>query len=91
MHLADSRAGGDGLLKRNDVDTAFASEVVAVCCVLHNVCEVHKEEYDPNWDQERAAEEAARGLHQPAPVQHDAQMNGNVSAAEIRDALMSAL
>ncbi|KAK7147951.1 hypothetical protein R3I94_010468 [Phoxinus phoxinus] len=38
------------LLKRNDVDTALMSDVVAVCCVLHNICELNKEVYLPDWN-----------------------------------------
>lgn len=38
------------LLKRNDVDTALMSDVVAVCCVLHNICGLNKEVYLPDWN-----------------------------------------
>uniref|UniRef100_A0A8C1Q087 Zmp:0000000634 n=1 Tax=Cyprinus carpio TaxID=7962 RepID=A0A8C1Q087_CYPCA len=31
------------LLKRNDVYTALMSDVVTACCVLHNICKMHKE------------------------------------------------
>ena len=33
------------LLKRLDVDIRNVPEVVAACCVLHNVCEIHGEEF----------------------------------------------
>lgn len=37
------------LLKRLDVDVGHVPEVVAACCVLHNICEVHKEIFSEEW------------------------------------------
>ena len=37
------------LLKRLDVDVRDASELVAACCVLHNICEVHGDTFDDDW------------------------------------------
>ena len=37
------------LLKRLDVDVNYASKVVAACCVLHNICEIHGDAFDDDW------------------------------------------
>ena len=37
------------LLKRNDVLIRDLPTLVAACCVLHNVCEVHGETFDEDW------------------------------------------
>ncbi|XP_071959857.1 uncharacterized protein [Antedon mediterranea] len=39
------------LMKRNDVTVGFSSEVIAACCLLHNFCEIHKEQYNEEWDE----------------------------------------
>ena len=33
------------MLKRLDVDVSDVPELVAACCVLHNICEIHREEF----------------------------------------------
>ena len=37
------------LLKRNDVLIRDVPKLVAACCVLHNVCEIHGETFDEDW------------------------------------------
>ena len=37
------------LLKRLDIDVADVPELVLACCVLHNVCEVHGDDFDAEW------------------------------------------
>jgi hypothetical protein len=37
------------LLKRLDVDTAFAPNLIACCLVLHNICRVHENEINVEW------------------------------------------
>ena len=37
------------LLKRLDIDTCDVPKVVSACCVLHNICETHKEMFDEEW------------------------------------------
>ncbi|XP_063788677.1 uncharacterized protein LOC134944072 [Pseudophryne corroboree] len=37
------------LMKRNDVDLKFMPHVVAACCVLHNICELQKEQFPEEW------------------------------------------
>ena len=37
------------LLKRNDAATDNVPTLITACCVLHNVCEVHKEQFDNSW------------------------------------------
>ena len=40
---------GRCLLKRLDVDVVDVPELVAACCVLHNICEVHGDGFDEEW------------------------------------------
>ena len=35
------------LLKQNESDLARMNNVVAACCVLHNICETFKDDFDP--------------------------------------------
>ena len=37
------------MLKRNDVLIHDVPKLVAACCVLHNVCEIHGETFDEDW------------------------------------------
>ena len=40
------------LLKRNDTATEDVPTAISACCVLHNICEVHKEQFDDTWLEE---------------------------------------
>ena len=37
------------LLKRYDSKVEFLSTHVTACCILHNVCEVHKDTFNEHW------------------------------------------
>ena len=37
------------LLKRNDTSVHDLLKLVAACCVLHNICEVHGENFNEEW------------------------------------------
>ena len=37
------------LLKRNDVKLEFMSTLVTACCILHNMCEIHQDNFDQQW------------------------------------------
>ena len=37
------------LLKRLDVSTSAVPELVAACCVLHNICEIHGDTFNEDW------------------------------------------
>ena len=37
------------LSKRNDADVSDLPELVAACCVLHNICEIHGENFNEDW------------------------------------------
>ena len=71
------------LLKRLDVDISDVPEVVTACCVLHNICEVHGEEFSDEWlaGVESQASESSSGTAAPSQPQD--------SAVSIRDALKS--
>ena len=37
------------LMKRNDNDVTFMTTLVASCCVLHNICEMHNDAFNNEW------------------------------------------
>ena len=37
------------LLKRNDTATADVPNMITACCILHNICKVHKDEFIDSW------------------------------------------
>ena len=51
----------------NDIRIDFMSTVVTSCCILHNVCEVHKDGFDEEWLDEVVINESinATGANQP--------------------------
>ena len=40
------------LLKRNDMLMTNVPNVIAACCTLHNICEIHGDEFNDEWMQE---------------------------------------
>ena len=71
------------MLKRLDVDIKDVPEVVAACCVLHNICKIHGEEFSEEWLEGVESQESESGSAAATPAQPQD------SAANIRDALMS--
>ena len=49
MHLDVSKEDGRCLLKQLDVKPDDLALVITACCVLHNICEKHGEEFDSDW------------------------------------------
>ncbi|XP_063773212.1 uncharacterized protein LOC134909835 [Pseudophryne corroboree] len=43
------------LMKRNDVDINIMPNIVAACCILHNLCEFQREEFLPEWTVQASA------------------------------------
>ena len=37
------------LSKRNDTDISDLPDLIAACCVLHNLCEIHRERFNEEW------------------------------------------
>ncbi|KAJ8345803.1 hypothetical protein SKAU_G00299960 [Synaphobranchus kaupii] len=71
------------LAKRNDVAVGTISDIVAACCILHNVCELRRDRFLPEWD-----------VREHACVNLDAlderEDGGGVGeASAIRDAVMT--
>ena len=69
------------LLKRNDSDTEFMITVITACCVLHNMCEVHKQVFNPEW---------LDGIDQRRQQQDEMNVGqvNNVDARQVREALV---
>ena len=69
------------LLKRNDMTTEHIPTVIAVCCVLHNICEIHGEGFNDAWLQEET------DYQQPYPSSFGSASN-NETAHSVRNTLM---
>ena len=52
------------LLKRNDVKIDFMTTFKTVCCILHNICEVHQASFDDQWLDEEVEDRAPHHLLQ---------------------------
>ena len=68
------------LLKRLDIDVKDASELVAACCVLHNICEVHGDTFDDDWLNGVYGQEFESSSSSSHPIQ---------SATDTRNAFMA--
>ena len=65
------------LLKRLDVHVNNVPVVVAACCVLHNICEVHSENFDNEWLDE------GQTLQQPG--NYNLHSDDDEDASNVRD------
>ena len=36
-------------MKRDDSNISMMPTIVAVCTILHNICEIHGDEFDQQW------------------------------------------
>ena len=69
------------LLKRNDVRIDHMTTLVTACCILHNMCEVHQDNFDSDWldDEVQASSSASSAASTTTP--------SNATAVSIRNAL----
>ena len=70
------------LLKRNDTFIEDMPTVISACCVLHNICEVHRDHFNREWLQDIAAEPS-----QPTALLMPIAIANVSSATAIREAL----
>ena len=47
------------LLKQNDMYVENVPNVVAACCVLHNICEIHGDTFNEEWLQDVIKEDGS--------------------------------
>lgn len=66
-------------MKRNDMNTEHIPNVISACCVMHNICETHRESFSDAWLQD------CDEIEQPASV--SSASSGNVAHA-IRETLV---
>lgn len=71
-------------MKRNDIELTVMPNVVATCCILHNICEIQKDSFLPEWNTA-----LGENLCQPHPVvieverPNTAQLIRNTIAANV--------
>jgi hypothetical protein len=74
------------LLKKNNFLFENVNHIVVACCILHSICEYHKEPYNRHWDnqvREIEDEEPLRMVEQNVIL----GAHRNVKANAIRNAL----
>lgn len=71
------------LMKRLDVKPQNTALVITACCVLHNICEVHGEEFDIDWLSEHDDHD-----HFPQPQGENSSPEEKTSST-IRDILVT--
>jgi len=69
------------LMKRFDGDVHTVAIVAAACCTLHNICEIHGEEFDESW-----VEEVNRNQPEQPETESDC-LREEVGPRQIRDSL----
>lgn len=70
------------LLKRNDISTEDIPTVITACCVLHNICEVHRDEFNEEW-----LEGCTESPLSSATLFQSTSASGNITAESIRSAI----
>ena len=66
-------------MKRLDVDLNKVPTVVAACCTLHNICEVHGDEFDQQWLEEPSNQPL------PQPDNPNMQTTDHADGSDVRD------
>ncbi|KAI1898755.1 hypothetical protein AGOR_G00075640 [Albula goreensis] len=69
------------LLKRNDCDLELVKDMVETCCVLHNLCELNREEFSTDWNVHE--HQVPPGVQPPAVVPGE-----EAQGRDARDALL---
>ncbi|XP_062516381.1 uncharacterized protein LOC134191776 [Corticium candelabrum] len=72
------------LMKKNDMQIRHVQHVIAACCVLHNVCEIHGDSFDDDWMEET-------DLQLQHAETHTVRDTVNDRTAAIRETLVSHL
>ena len=70
------------LMKRLDVSVCDVPELVAACCVLHNVCEVHGDRFNNEWISNIEDTHGSNSSYHPS-------LQPGENAVNIRNALMT--
>jgi hypothetical protein len=73
------------LLKRNDIAMEDIPTIINACCILHNICEVHRDEFNDAWLEESPeTHQVTSALSYSVPVH--ASLN-SATAEAIRSAI----
>ena len=70
------------LLKLNDMSTDNIPNVIAACCVLHNICEIHGDAFNEEWLQDVNEDGSDSSMH------NDANGGSHGSDNDVRNTLM---
>ena len=71
------------LNKQNHIFVNSVPNVVAACCTLHNICEIHVNAFDDEWLQDIDAEGIVEASHHPTTT-----TSGSEDTNQIRNMLM---
>lgn len=74
------------LMKRLDIDVMDVPELVLACCVLHNVCIMHGEDYISAWDEDSSPEPISGGS---SSAHQTAGTSSSAHSVDIRNTFMS--
>ena len=75
------------LMKKNEMSVSNIPSVIAACCVLHNICEIHSDSISESWLEEY--EQTNHEMPQPGPI--EARDDEGDWPKLIRDALVEHL
>ncbi|CAL1575811.1 unnamed protein product [Knipowitschia caucasica] len=74
------RARWQCLSKRNDCALDVLPTMVLACCILHNICETHRDTFQEEWSEEVAEAEYPQPQHRP----HASAAPDHAQAEEVR-------
>lgn len=74
------RARWQCLSKRNDCGLDVVPTMVLACCILHNICEEHRDTFKPEWKDEVREENP-----QPRPQHHKLRASAEPEHAEAKE------
>ena len=70
------------LAKCNDMNIENIPHVVAACCILHNICEIHGDTFNHNWSIDDT-------LEQPSSSSTTERSGENSQGSVIRNAIVT--
>ena len=80
------------LLKRNDMTPDNIPSIIAVCCILHNLCEIHRDGFNDAWlEEDMEHPRTYRNMEHPQPILSIYPTTGSGVAQSIRESFVDYL